>query len=48
MKHRRDYVDLHRTTERERDNIEHEVSYTFTRCVVARFDLLFLFRWLCM
>jgi hypothetical protein len=26
VKHRRDYVDLHRTTEQERDNIEHEVS----------------------
>ncbi|KAG6468324.1 hypothetical protein ZIOFF_073000 [Zingiber officinale] len=26
-KHRKDYVDLHRITEQERDNIEHEVSY---------------------
>ncbi|KAG6512387.1 hypothetical protein ZIOFF_030498 [Zingiber officinale] len=25
-KHRKDYVDLHRITEQERDNIEHEVS----------------------
>lgn len=28
VKHRKDYVDLHRTTEQERDNIEHEVSCT--------------------
>ena len=27
LKHRKDYVDLHRTTEQERDSIEHEVSY---------------------
>lgn len=26
LKHRKDYVDLHRTTEQERDSIEHEVS----------------------
>jgi syntaxin 18 len=26
VKHRKDYVDLHRTTEQERDNIEHEVN----------------------
>lgn len=25
-KHRKDYVDLHRTTEQERDSIEHEVT----------------------
>ena len=25
LKHRKDYVDLHRTTEQERDSIEHEV-----------------------
>ena len=25
-KHKKDYVDLHRTTEQERDSIEHEVS----------------------
>jgi hypothetical protein len=30
VKHRRDYVDLHRITERERDNIEHEVSFTLS------------------
>lgn len=28
LKHRKDYVDLHRTTEQERDSIEHEVSPT--------------------
>ena len=27
LKHRKDYVDLHRTTEQERDSIEQEVSY---------------------
>ncbi|KNA10307.1 hypothetical protein SOVF_145590 [Spinacia oleracea] len=27
MKHKRDYVDMHRTTEHERDSIEQEVSY---------------------
>jgi uncharacterized membrane protein (GlpM family) len=26
VKHRKDYVDMHRTTEQERDTIEHEVS----------------------
>lgn len=26
-KHRKDYTDLHRTTEKERDSIEHEVSW---------------------
>jgi hypothetical protein len=26
LKHRKDYVDLHRTTEQERDSIENEVS----------------------
>ncbi|RRT58392.1 hypothetical protein BHE74_00003395 [Ensete ventricosum] len=26
IKHRKDYVDMHRITEQERDNIEHEVS----------------------
>ncbi|KAL5982843.1 Syntaxin-81 [Asimina triloba] len=29
IKHRKDYVDLHRTTEQERDSIEHEVSSPF-------------------
>ncbi|XP_058097575.1 syntaxin-81 [Magnolia sinica] len=32
MKHRRDYVDLHRTTEQERDSIEHEVSVFIKAC----------------
>lgn len=27
LKHRKDYADLHRTTEQERDSIEHEVSF---------------------
>ena len=27
MKHRKDYVDLHRTTEHEKDSIEHEVTH---------------------
>jgi syntaxin 18 len=26
LKHRKDYVDLHRTTEQEKDSIEQEVS----------------------
>jgi hypothetical protein len=26
IKHKKDYRDLHRTTEQERDNIEHEVT----------------------
>lgn len=30
LKHRKDYVDLHRTTEQERDSIEQEVSYQLT------------------
>ncbi|KAK1299027.1 Syntaxin-81 [Acorus calamus] len=32
MKHRKDYVDLHRTTEQERDSIEHEVSVFIKAC----------------
>lgn len=27
LKHRKDYADHHRTTEQERDSIEHEVSF---------------------
>ncbi|KAK4489745.1 hypothetical protein RD792_000381 [Penstemon davidsonii] len=27
VKHKKDYIDLHRTTEQERDSIEHEVRY---------------------
>lgn len=26
MRHKKDYVELHRTTEQERDSIEHEVK----------------------
>lgn len=34
LKHRKDYVDLHRTTEQERDSIEQEVSsYCFLSLV---------------
>ncbi|XP_077223212.1 syntaxin of plants 81 [Tasmannia lanceolata] len=32
LKHRKDYVDLHRTTEQERDSIEHEVSVFIKAC----------------
>ncbi|MQL96887.1 hypothetical protein Taro_029555 [Colocasia esculenta] len=32
VKHRKDYVDLHRTTEQERDSIEHEVSVFIKTC----------------
>ncbi|KAG9458277.1 hypothetical protein H6P81_002785 [Aristolochia fimbriata] len=32
MKHRKDYVDPHRTTEQERDSIEHEVSVFIKAC----------------
>lgn len=32
MKHKKDYVDLHRTTEQERDSIEHEVSIFVKSC----------------
>ncbi|GMH04231.1 hypothetical protein Nepgr_006070 [Nepenthes gracilis] len=31
-KHRKDYVDLHRTTEQERDSIEHEVTVFIKAC----------------
>lgn len=30
MKHRKDYVDMHRTTEHEKDSIEQEVSSHLT------------------
>lgn len=39
VKHRKDYVDLHRTTEQERDSIEHEVS-SFPILMIALHDLL--------
>ncbi|XP_065856291.1 syntaxin-81 [Euphorbia lathyris] len=32
LKHRKDYVDLHRTTEQERDGIEHEVMEFIKAC----------------
>ncbi|XP_071686203.1 syntaxin-81-like [Rutidosis leptorrhynchoides] len=32
IKHRKDYIDRHRTTEEERDNIEHEVSIFVKAC----------------
>ncbi|KAL6570385.1 Syntaxin-81 [Orobanche minor] len=32
MKHKKDYVDLHRTTEQERDSIEHEVTVFIKAC----------------
>lgn len=38
LKHRKDYVDLHRTTEQERDSIEHEVSYGVFRMLIQAFD----------
>ncbi|GAB2211145.1 hypothetical protein Droror1_Dr00016437 [Drosera rotundifolia] len=31
-KHKKDYIDLHRTTEQERDNIEHEVTEFIKAC----------------
>ncbi|XP_047322493.1 syntaxin-81 [Impatiens glandulifera] len=32
LKHRKDYLDLHRTTEQERDSIEHEVTVFIKTC----------------
>ncbi|KAL7108760.1 hypothetical protein ACP275_06G134200 [Erythranthe tilingii] len=32
MKHKKDYVDVHRTTEQERDSIEHEVTVFIKAC----------------
>ncbi|KAI4317368.1 hypothetical protein L6164_025241 [Bauhinia variegata] len=32
LKHRKDYTDMHRTTEQERDSIEHEVSAFIKTC----------------
>lgn len=32
LKHRKDYIDLHRTTEQERDGIEHEVTVFIKTC----------------
>lgn len=39
MKHRKDYVDLHRTTEQERDSIEHEVT-AFIKSCQEQIDIL--------
>ncbi|ESW24759.1 hypothetical protein PHAVU_004G157700 [Phaseolus vulgaris] len=39
LKHRKDYTDLHRTTEKERDGIEHEVS-TFIKTCQEQIDIL--------
>ncbi|XVF14819.1 hypothetical protein REPUB_Repub09cG0094200 [Reevesia pubescens] len=38
-KHRKDYVDLHRTTEQERDSIEHEVT-AFVKACKDQIDIL--------
>lgn len=39
IKHRKDYINLHRTTELERDNIEHEVS-VFVKACKEQIDIL--------
>ncbi|XP_019266785.1 PREDICTED: syntaxin-81 isoform X2 [Nicotiana attenuata] len=39
MKHKKDYVDLHRTTEQERDSIEHEVT-VFVKSCKEQIDVL--------
>ncbi|KAL2928050.1 Syntaxin-81 [Bienertia sinuspersici] len=39
MKHKRDYVDLHRTTEQERDSIEQEVT-SFVKLCQKQIDIL--------
>ncbi|KMZ56285.1 Syntaxin 81 [Zostera marina] len=39
VKHRKDYTDLHRSTEQERDNIEHEVS-AFIKACKDQIDIL--------
>ncbi|XP_038716557.1 syntaxin-81-like [Tripterygium wilfordii] len=39
LRHRKDYVDLHRTTEHERDSIEHEVT-TFIKTCKEQIDIL--------
>ncbi|XP_071724844.1 syntaxin-81-like [Rutidosis leptorrhynchoides] len=39
LKHRKDYVDLHRTTEQEKDSIEHEVT-TFIKTCKEQIDIL--------
>lgn len=39
VKHKKDYVDLHRTTEQERDSIEHEVT-VFIKACQEQIDIL--------
>lgn len=39
VKHRKDYVDMHRTTEQERDTIEHEVG-VFVKACKEQIDIL--------
>nr|XP_019708060.1 syntaxin-81 [Elaeis guineensis] len=39
IKHRKDYVDMHRITEQERDNIEHEVG-VFVKACKDQIDIL--------
>ncbi|KAK8962522.1 Syntaxin-81 [Platanthera guangdongensis] len=39
LKHRKDYLDLHRTTAHERDNIEHEVN-VFVKACKEQIDIL--------
>ncbi|THG13940.1 hypothetical protein TEA_014714 [Camellia sinensis var. sinensis] len=39
MKHKKDYIDLHRTTEQERDSIEHEVTI-FVKACKEQIDIL--------
>ncbi|KAJ4719912.1 syntaxin-81 [Melia azedarach] len=39
LKHRKDYVDMHRTTEQERDSIEHEVT-AFIKACKEHIDIL--------
>ncbi|KAM7497342.1 hypothetical protein LguiA_021756 [Lonicera macranthoides] len=39
MKHRKDYIDPHRTTEQERDSIEHEVT-VFIKACKEQIDIL--------
>ncbi|KAJ8764023.1 hypothetical protein K2173_004905 [Erythroxylum novogranatense] len=39
LEHRKDYVDIHRTTEQERDNIEHEVT-SFIKTCKEQIDIL--------
>lgn len=39
VKHKKDYVDLHRTTEQERDSIEHEIT-VFVKACKEQIDIL--------